>query len=208
MNLLEPKIMLPRILNLIVEPFEYKLTLQDNILHIKAKHTEDCLVWTTIIDDSLEEPSSIKRDIKTQKQFIINLDPEEVFDLFENYVKKSLDNNVQITFPKMYKTENDHLCIVIDFQMLFGKQRCDTKWIMLNAEPISKDTIIFQKLDNLKTKMMTEIEDITFVVENNRKEVSTMKEEILITIKEHVTKELEKFKITLMEELNNKFEAK
>ena len=170
--------MMSKVIKLTVAPFDYKFTLQDNILHIEAKHTEDCLVWTTIVEDSLENPSPMQKEVKPQKQFVINLDPEELFDLFDYYVKKELDNNTQITFPKMYKTENDHLCIVIDFQMSFGKQRCDTKWIVLNAEPISKDTIIFQRLENLKNKMTTQIDDVSTTIEENQKEIYTLKEEI------------------------------
>jgi hypothetical protein len=170
--------MMSKVIKLTVAPFDYKFTLQDNILHIEAKHTEDCLVWATIIEDSLEDSNSMKKEVKPQKQFVINLDPEEIFDLFDYYVKKELDVNTQITFPKMYKTENDHLCIVIDFQMSFGKQRCDTKWIMLNAEPIPKDTIIFQKLENLKNKMGTQMEDISTTLGENQTEICALKEEI------------------------------
>lgn len=170
--------MMSKVIKLTVAPFDYKFTLQDNILHIEAKHTEDCLVWTTIIEDSLEDSSPMKKEVKPQKQFIINLDPEEIFDLFDYYVKKELDSNTQITFPKMYKTENDHLCIVIDFQMSFGKQRCDTKWIMLHAESIPKDTIIFQKLENLKNKMTIQIDDISSTLGENQTELCALKEEI------------------------------
>lgn len=153
--------MMSRQIKLTVQPFKYTFTLQDSALHIEAKHTEDCLVWETIIEDSLEGPVPMKKDIKPQKQFVINLDPEEIFDLFEFYEKGEPQSSTKITFPNKYKTENEHLCIIIEFQMTFGKQRCDTKYITLNAVPIPKDTIMFQKLENLKNKTIDEIESLS-----------------------------------------------
>jgi macrodomain Ter protein organizer (MatP/YcbG family) len=49
---------------------------------------------------------------------------------------------------------------------------------MLNAEPIPKDTIIFQKLENLKNKMGTQMEDISTTLEENQTEICALKEEI------------------------------
>jgi hypothetical protein len=165
-----------RQIKLTVQPFEYKLTLQDNALHIEANHIEDCLVWQAIIDDSLEGSSPAKKEAKPQKQFVINLDPEEIFDLFDYYEKEELPSNTKITFPKIYKTENDHLCIFIDFQMSFGKQRCDTKCIKLKSVPIPKDTIMFQKLENLKTKTIAETEVVLNRVESLEVEFAELAE--------------------------------
>jgi len=153
-------------ITLTIEPFEYILTLQDSALQIVAKHVDECFIWSTILDDILQEPDTVKMDFNTKKQFIVNLEPEEIFDLFDQYEKKILEKNINITFPKMFKTENEHLCIIIEFQRSFGKQQNDTKWIILNPENISKDVIIFQKFEQFKMKTLHKINEIEHSIAN------------------------------------------
>jgi len=183
------------LIKLVIEPFEYTLTLQDSVLQIVAKHLDECLIWSTILDDVLEDPDSMKNTTNSKKQFIVNLEPEEIFEIFDQYKKNILGNNIKITFPKMFKTEKEHLCIVIEFQRTFGKQQNDTKWIMLNPENISKDVIIFQKLEHLKNKMLTKFND----VDNSIEKLENCTENIPLNF----NIELEKLKVFMLTEMKN-----
>ena len=159
-------------INFTIEPFVYKMTLQDNVLRIDAKHIDECLMWSTTIDDILEDPDSMKMICK-EKQFIVNLDPDEIFEIFDYYDKGSLDNNTKITFPSMFKNEEEHICITIDFQISFGKQRHDTKWIILEPEIIPKDVINFQKLEHVKNNVLSKISDLGAKMERNNEKVDS-----------------------------------
>jgi len=183
------------LIKLVIEPFEYTLTLQDSVLQIVAKHLDECLIWSTILDDVLEDPDSMKNTTSSKKQFIVNLEPEEIFEIFDQYKKNILGNNIKITFPKMFKTEKEHLCIVIEFQRTFGKQQNDTKWIMLNPENISKDVIIFQKLEHLKNKTLTKFNDVDKSIEN----LENCTENIPLNF----NIELEKLKVFMLTEMKN-----
>ena len=147
-----------------IEPFEYKMTLYDDVLQIIAKHVDECLVWSTIVEGILDDPESMKIEHR-EKQFIVNLEPEEIFDIFEFYTESTLDNNTKITFPTMFKNESEHICITIDFQVSFGKQRRDTKWIILEPEIIPKDVVHFQKLEHVKNIMLNKISDLNAKIE-------------------------------------------
>ena len=57
-------------ITLTIEPFEYILTLQDSALQIVAKHVDECFIWSTILNDILQEPDTVKMDFNTKKQFI------------------------------------------------------------------------------------------------------------------------------------------
>ena len=156
---------------------------------------DECLIWSTILDDVLEDPDSMKNTTSSKKQFIVNLEPEEIFEIFDQYKRDALGNNIKITFPKMFKTEKEHLCIVIEFQRTFGKQQNDTKWIMLNPENISKDVIIFQKLEHLKNKMLTKFNDVDKSIEN----LENCTENIPLNF----NIELEKLKVFMLTEMKN-----
>jgi len=139
-------------------------------------------VWSTIIDGILQDPEIIKND-NTQKQFIVNLESDEIFDLFESYKLQTLDQSIEIKFPTIYKNENEHIYIILDIRRAFGKQRCNTRWIMLSPENISKDIINSQKIEHFKCKIITKFESIdcnmhkleTFVNELNKKIINIEK---------------------------------
>lgn len=202
-------------IKLTIEPFEYILTLQDSVLHIVAKHLDECLIWSTIIDDILDDPETMKVNGNTKKQFIANLEPEEIFEIFDQYKKGELGPNIKITFPQMFKTEKEHLCIVIEFQRSFGKRQNDTKWIMLNPENISKDVIIFQKLELLKNKTslkINEIEKNISYLNAQTQEITTKfnsdLEKLKISMKDEMKSELESMKSVITQECDKKYQSK
>ena len=145
-------------IEIIIEPFMYKMTLHDNVLQIIAKHIDECFVWSTIIDGMLQDPETIQNDSNIQKQFIVNLDPDEIFELFEAYKSQTLDQSIKITFPTIFKNENEHILITLDIQRAFGKQRHDTKFIILEPENIAKDIINYQKIEHFKQKTITKLD--------------------------------------------------
>ncbi len=167
-----------------IEPFVYKMTLHDSVLRIVSKHTEECYVWSTIIDGMLMDPDTIKNDSSSQKQFVVNLDPDEIFDLFESHKSGILDNSVKITFPTSYKNENEHICIIIDIQRTFGKQRNDTKWIILSAENIAKDLINYQKIEHFKIKTVSKLHDVENLTLKLEQMVEGSNQQLLIMKKE------------------------
>ncbi len=162
-----------------IEPFVYKMTLHDSVLRIVSKHMEECYVWSTIIDGMLMDPDTVKNDSSSQKQFVVNLDPDEIFDLFESYKSGVLDNSVKITFPTMYKNENEHICIVVDIQRTFGKQRHDTKWIILSAENIAKDLINYQKIEHFKIKTISKLHVVENLVQQLEQTVSESNQKVV-----------------------------
>lgn len=176
------KVTMSKTIKFVIEPFEYKMTLQDDVLQIVAKHVDECLVWSTIIEDMLVDPESVRRDNK-EKKFIVNLVPDEIFDIFDCHVKSTLDNNTKILFPHMYKTETDHICITIDFKISFGKQRTDTKWIILDPEIIPKDVINFQKLEHVKSNMLNKINETNTKIDN----INTQIEDKLVNLENTLT---------------------
>lgn len=183
-----------KIVTFINNSFEYKITLQDSVLHILAKHIDDCYTWSTIIEDTLKEPDTIKSEQK--KKFVINLDPDEMFDIFFYYEEKSLHDGITITFPTLYKNIDEHIIITIDVKLLLGKKHNNTQWIILEPENIAKDEIIFQKINNLSNKMgnkIVELESSIKSVENNI--INTITQEIL-------PQEIEKFEANYLDKFN------
>jgi hypothetical protein len=155
---------------------KFELKLQNNVLEIMARHNDECFVWHAKVEGSLEQNESSKKELK--KSFIVDLEPEEIFELFDQYQKKKLENNIEISFPSLFKHENDDLSIEIKFKRTFGKQQYDIKEIVLHPKNIPKDVITGQKLENFRTNTINKLGNLDKKCIDMESEIAELKKKI------------------------------
>jgi len=186
-----------RILKFQLESLEYEMILQNDILKIVIKHTNEQLMWSTIIDSNMFGESYI---IKTSKNINVDYDPEEYFDIFDKYYKNTLDSGFKITFPIMCDIDTtNNMQIIIEFMMPIGK-KCDRKTITLLPENISHEIIVNAKIDHLKQKINESDEYFTKAINLINNEIAQLKNhmqqiETLITNSNKQINENENLKI-------------
>ena len=186
-----------------IEPFSYVFSLDENVLRIDMKHLDECFIWSAIIEDTLEDPDNIKCEVNPKKQFVANVEPEELFDIFSQFKKGILDKNIKITFPTMFKNENEHLCIFVDFQRSYGKQKNDTKYIIVKPENIAKDIIMFEKLEHLRSKTSTKFSEIEKSMTDHKDESHKLSISTKEELENNYKKEIETLKSSLLAEMKN-----
>jgi len=160
--------------NFIIYPFKYNIDLQDNAFKIRLRHIEECLAWSAIIDTPLYDQCLIESDSGIKKTFDVNPEPEQVFDLIDEYDKQSLnkdnkealtnstqENNFKITFPTLYKNDKEYLTIALDWHLKIGNEvKTATRFITLIPETISQDVLFVQKLERISEKMIEKINNL------------------------------------------------
>lgn len=124
----------------IVEPFKYNVKYVSGLVNIEIIHMDEYHVWSTMIHENINEAN--------EKIFNINLTPEVLFKIIQDYHNKTLDESVNITFPTKYKTFDSQLSLVIDFKYKYGEK--DTKYINLDPKKISFEEKLNYKIDKLK----------------------------------------------------------
>lgn len=83
-------------------PFEYKFVLSD-VLCISVRHISEYSVWSATLGLKNEK----------SKLVTIELEPDEMFTLFESYVEGTLSKGVVVAFPTSLVNEYEYIRIML-----------------------------------------------------------------------------------------------
>lgn len=126
-------------MQLIIEPYTYNITYQENQTCIKIHHNNDFLEWSAIVSDVLcDDNCAIK----------LNITPLMLYRMFETY---EYDKNILIKFPNEYTKKYDDLEIIINITLL--DDYVNTNKIIFKPLKIPSEIKINKKLAIIDNKI-------------------------------------------------------
>src|SRR5579885_1943906 len=144
------------------EPYDYSIKLfEENVLHIEAIHKEEYLIWFKILDEN------IKTEIKNNNLLGIQLPPNIIFDILNDFSQNKVSKEFEIKFPNGFKSETSQLMIEIHVKMAYGFSNITP--IYLDPKPLEYRDVNEKKLLFLKNEVKNLREKLNNNNESNDK---------------------------------------
>lgn len=132
--------------------FAYKIVIEDNVVFIEALHSEEYLVWQTIIDHELVP--KVKNELLD-----IKLRPNTLYEVFYKKYNGNLDKTTEVIFPTVYKNPITSIGIEIFMTFWFGEEYAVPFFIELDPKEIGFEERMTKKLVSTKTMMENMLKD-------------------------------------------------
>lgn len=138
-------------LTLQIQPFEYTITLYEFKLVIRMIQNNTYKVWEkTIVNGYIE-----------------SLDIDAIYDIFEQHNNNILDKNITIDFPN-----DNNVCININFAISYGKNKVNTKTIIMDPIIIPNEDILNKRFKDIIMLYDDKIEELDENLGNNMEIIS------------------------------------
>lgn len=182
--------------------FHYDIKYRDATLYIEVYHASKFLFWNKTLSYNLEGSTC---DIFK----LLEISPDMVYGLFEDFYLKRSNNLMHIIFPTNYDNDDMSLCInvALEYQRRDKVER-DKIPIVLNPKCVSDSELVDLKLKNAETHVQSDILALRNDLDEVKKVYDTTKKELDETKKEltEIKKSLKKFCKKVKDGMDAKFQ--